>query len=260
MVSKNEMPIYLISLKSDGERRKKIAESFPHHFNKMITIEAVDGRKLSAKEYYSKTLPYFMSSGKLMSPAELGCTLSHIHALEKFIASGESSALIIEDDIMGNDRTISDVFDINAHLNNNSLLICGGQDGLSATKYLFGRPVINNLLFRLVKFSHDHILRTCCYVVTRKSAKIILDKNKESLMIADSWGKYFIGYEIDIYFSNLFHHPVDLTSSHIEIDRAVFKKKSFLSKLRSVSYIGRTSKNIFFYVLYKCLGYKSLIV
>src|SRR5690554_7645668 len=98
--------IYLVSLEQDTERREKLKERFPETYNEFIHINAVDGRILSAKEYYQKTLPYFISQNKVMSPAELGCTLSHIKALEAFLQTNEPYALILEDDVIGSDQDL----------------------------------------------------------------------------------------------------------------------------------------------------------
>lgn len=255
------MDIYLVSLESDIARRDRLKESFSSHYAGMKHIKAVDGRKLSAKDYYEKTIPYFIKTGKTMSPSELGCTLSHIRALELFIESADSHALILEDDIIGNDQAIDDIFNISEDLSQDSLLICGGQEGLSSRKYQLGKPASNGNMYRLAKFSHKHIFRTCCYVVTRNTAKLILEKNRKGIILADAWGEYFKGESVDIYFSNKLAHPTDLTESHIEKDRARHQDKSLLKKVLSFSVFERVFirlKNELFALLHKIIGYSRL--
>jgi glycosyl transferase family 25 len=79
------IPIYLISLEQDIKRREELQQRFPKNYNNFILIKAIDGRKLSAKDYYDKTITYFIEKKQIMSPAELGCTFSHIKALKEFL-------------------------------------------------------------------------------------------------------------------------------------------------------------------------------
>jgi len=221
------IPIYLVSLESDLERRERLAAQFPEHYGGMIHVNAVNGRELSARQYYEKNLRYVASTGKIMSPSELGCTLSHIRALELFVASGESRALILEDDVLGDDASLRRIDDIARGLAENSLLICGGQDGLKKRKYLLGKSALDRDVFRLTLFSHKYVFRACCYVVTQTTAKIILQKHSREVVLADNWGYFFPEKEVSIYFSNLLKHPVDLSDSHIEKDRARVRGKRF---------------------------------
>ena len=103
---KFNIPIYLVSLEQDTKRREELKLRFPNHYDDFIQINAVDGRKISAKEYYDKTIEYFIKTNKTMSPSELGCTLSHIKALEEFIKTNNNYALILEDDVIGEDKDI----------------------------------------------------------------------------------------------------------------------------------------------------------
>lgn len=94
------IPIYLVSLKDDIKRRKELEKRFPKYYSSFIHIEAVDGRKLYAKEYFDATSSFFNKHKRPMSPSELGCTLSHIKALEQFLSTDESFALILDEDII----------------------------------------------------------------------------------------------------------------------------------------------------------------
>ena len=97
------MLVYLVSLIQDGDRRAELERNMPKLFSRSIHVEAVDGRELRAKDYYSNVLSYYKQSSILMSPSELGCTLSHIKALEMFLEANEDNALVIEDDVSGDD-------------------------------------------------------------------------------------------------------------------------------------------------------------
>lgn len=224
---KFNIPIYLVSLEQDTKRREELKLRFPNHYDDFIQINAVDGRKISAKEYYDKTIEYFIKTNKTMSPSELGCTLSHIKALEEFIKTNNNYALILEDDVIGEDKDIKKIIETAQRLDENTLFICGGQDGLNVNKYLIGKKYLINELYQLSKFSHKHVLRTCCYVITKKTATLILNHHKNSLTLADKWDNFFDGQNIRIVFQNILKHPIDLSHSHIENERVKLRTKKF---------------------------------
>lgn len=234
------LAIYLVSLVDDSERRTLLKKRFSSYYTAFIHIEAVDGRIMPAKEYYQKTLPYFMKYKKTMSPAEWGCTSSHIKALETFLQTDEPYALILEDDVIGNDQDIEEVFKLAKKLDIDSLLLCGAQEGLNR-RYQLGKQLADKKIYEVHPFSYQFVFRTCCYVVTRKSAQEILDYHANCLTLADKWDQFFKGATTKIYYADILKHPEDLANSHIETDRNKFKKKSLLQKL--------LSKNSFFKVL-----------
>jgi len=258
----NNIPIYLVSLEQDTKRREELKQRFKNLYNKFIHIKATDGRDLSAKEYYDKTIDYFTKTNKTISPPELGCTLSHINVLEEFMKTDSSYALILEDDAIGNDEGIEKIFKISQKLDQNSLLICGGQDGLGGKKYQFGKKIsLDDSLFEVCKFSYRHMLRTCCYVVTKQSAKEILEYHKQCLTLADKWDEFFKNSDTKIYYANILAHPKDLHHSHIEAYRARFKAKSFIEKVFSTDFFKRVAKksyNEFYSKLLKIQGKSNL--
>lgn len=245
MLSNLEIPIYLVSLKADESRRVKLKERFIKYYDKFIHIEAVDGRKMTVKEYFEKTREYYISNRKMMSPAEFGCTLSHIKALETFLETDNEYALILEDDVIGSDHNIDDIFEISVKLNSDSLLLCGGQLDSLDSQYRLGKKIELKNIYKVAKFSYDFIYGACCYVVTRKSAKQILDYHSNSLTVADRWNEFFINNDTKIYYTNLISHPQTMEDSRLEQDRIYSynnrEKEKFLSKIfrKSSRYLRR---------------------
>lgn len=228
------LSVFLVSLEADEARRSALCRSAPELYSDAVWVKAIDGRKLDAKQYYSKITAEFIRSGRLMSPAELGCTLSHVRALELFLESDAEKALIIEDDLIATDSDYADVKRYVQHVSDQSLYICGGQEGLNSQKYLYGKALNKeNTLFKLSAFSKRYALRTCCYVVTRSVAHHILAIHEDGLTIADNWGR-ICGAEIDIIFSSSFYHPSDMSLSHIESERHLRKRMTLMQKLLSV--------------------------
>ncbi|MDO6811817.1 glycosyltransferase family 25 protein [Tenacibaculum soleae] len=257
----NQIPIYLVSLDEDTQRRETLAKDFPLYYPNITRVSAVDGRKITAKSYYNSIIDYYRRTNKVLSPAELGCTLSHIKALKLFLNSDNEFALILEDDVIGNDKNIDDIFSLTTVVHPNSLLICGGQEGLNARKYQFGKKSKYEGLTEISMFSYRHVFRTCCYLVTKNSAKAIVDYQERNLTLADKWDVFFKDTDIKIFYKNSLSHPKDLANSHIEQDRAYFKNKTSLQKFFSKNILERVAIKLYNetqFILHKIKGYKSL--
>lgn len=261
MYSKNdEIPIYLVSLNQDIVRREKLKKSFPKSYDSFQHIEAVDGRMLSAKEYFDKTRGFFNRYKRIMSPSELGCTLSHIKALHSFLATDAEQALIIEDDIIGDDEDLHEINRISKKMPKNSLLLCGGQQGLNHRYQLIKESNVDGI-YDVSKFSFRFVYRTCSYIVTRKSAQQILEYHlNKFITLADKWDVFFKNSEVVIQYINILEHPKDLSNSHIEADR-ISADKTFIMKVFSIDAPVRVCRKLYFNLMaciLKVLGFKEI--
>lgn len=256
-----KIPIYLVSLESDEARRAQLKERFLNYYEQFIYIKAIDGRKLSASEYYEKSKQYFVKNKEIMSPGELGCTLSHIKALEEFLETDSQYALVLEDDVIGHDNDIDFIFENVLSLSLDSLLLCGGQVKSKSSRYRFGKNTDSSKIYKVAYFSYAFVYGTCCYVVTRKSAQQILNYHNNSLTIADKWGEFFKGTSTEIYYTNALSHPQDLTNSHIEKERVYFNKKRIFDKVLSKDVFIKLFRRLVFEVkrvVHLLFKYKSL--
>lgn len=219
-------PVFLVSLEDDRVRRVELARRFPIHFEHMEWVAAVDGRKLDAKAYFDQIFKAVSFGYRMMSPSEVGCTMSHIKVLKQFLESGRPSALIVEDDVIGSDADLSSVLADVEKMPEESVIIFGGQEGMPSRKYIFGKPSSLADVSELPRYSNSFVLRTCCYGVTRTSAKEILKAHEEYLKLADAWGVFFKNSTVKILFVKKLFHPVDRSKSHIENGRVLIKKDS----------------------------------
>ena len=220
---KLDIPIYLVSLEQDVTRREKLKKQFPETYSNFQHIKAVDGRILSAKEYFDKTQGFYKKYKRIMLPAELGCSLSHIKALTDFLNTDNAHALIIEDDIIGTDKDFSFISEFIKSTSFNGITFCGCQDGL-LLRYKYGRPITHNIL-KIAHSNRDEFSRTAAYIVSRSAAETILEfHNNEFITIADFWFDLLKNLKGDIYYLSVFSHPLDLTDSNIERDRVVVSK------------------------------------
>ncbi len=174
------MKTYIINLPHDKERLSSITKRLAGLGFDFEVIEAVDGSKLELPHpAYSET-GYHLRHGKKTNPAELGCYFSHIKALEKFLATKDSLAMIVEDDvqlfhdlpqIIGLTLKLSDQWDILrlsgyhsglplkiARLTNQHYLCCnlGRQTGAGA--YLINKKAATRMVKQLLpmKLPYDH--------------------------------------------------------------------------------------------------------
>lgn len=254
-------PVFLISLAKDTARRERLKERFSR-YESFNLIEAVDGRVMSAKEYFALAMPSLRLHGRLLSPAEMGCALSHVKAYEAFIASEAEFGLFIEDDVIGDDSCVKFAFEMSQNLPKNSVLLCGCQDGLSARFSAFGKRVIDvrNFnentkfslpvalkdkdcsLFLVSPISHGTICRTAAYILSKESAKRLLQVQKSILSTSDLWEYLLKKCELNMYFSDIFVHPEDMTDSNInaERDERGYARLNLAGLMRSVRYIVAT--------------------
>lgn len=242
--------VFVISLKQDEERRNALKKAFKN-FDNFKIISAVDGRKMGASEYYSVAIKSYLKFGKFLSPSEVGCSLSHILAYEEFLKSGSDFALILEDDVLGDDFGIERAFLLGQKMDD-GVLICGCQDGLNGRFSAFGKLIDEkNELFLVSKFSKSVITRACAYVVSKSSAKALLEAHSDGICIADLWQVLLKNQ--NMYFCNIFAHPIDLVSSNLEQERALRGKfrPNFKTHFRSLVYILSTRFQMIF-------GYKRI--
>lgn len=214
-MSKWGIPIYLVSLVRDGARRAELERRFPSSFPRFIWIRAVDGPALTAAEFFRSTA----SSRLRMTPGEVGCSLSHIDVLQNFLDSGESCALVLEDDVLGDDRKIEFLLGLADTLADGEVMLCGGQEGLRSRRWLIGRPVSSetaHTVYRIPACSQRQLWRTCCYLITRAAAVAILKAQRESLKRADQWSNF--GVKRFLYVDML-SHPLEVSMSSIEAER-----------------------------------------
>jgi len=258
------MDIYLVSLKSDEKRRQALENRFPNYYRKFNIIDAVDGRELKAKEYFKQSSHFVHFYSRMMSPAELGCSLSHCKVMEEFLASDKEVALVLEDDVVGTDDDIAEIEKVANSLEEQSIVICGCQDGSGISKYLYGQDTAIPGTYKLATFSHEYVVRTAAYIITKESAKAILNFQKDAIMLADNWGKFFVGTPINMFYFENLSHPLEMTDSHIEAERLIFRKKpeSFIAKLFSkkiFSYVFKETRKLILGSYLKSKGYKSMV-
>lgn len=230
------MNIYLVSLEQDYKRRALLKDRFPKNYQSFIHIQATYGKELKASDYFKYCSQHYEQNKRLMTPGEVGCTLSHMNALEAFLNTSDEYALMLEDDVIGSDTDITETLKIISRENKfNGLFLLGGQEGIHYEKYILGKKLNQNNMrqniYEIPEFSSKFLFRTCSYIVSRKLAEHILDFHKENFNIADAWFEILNNTEFSLYYTNIFKHPLDLSESHIENERSKYNEPNFLKRV-----------------------------
>lgn len=254
-------------MESDYGRRDLLKEHFTSYYKKFIYEPAVLGKSLKSCEYFKYALSFYNKNKHLITPSEVGCTLSHLKVLKNFLISDAEYALILEDDVIGDDEDIKSVlkyFEKRSDLE--GLFILGGQNGLNYEKYILGRKinqnVIQNNVYSIANFSSKFIFRTCCYVVNRELAKYIVEYHNLNFGRADCWFDILKDTNIPLTYIDIFKHPIDLSNSHIEQERNFSAEPNFIKRVLSQGLFWKIKNRILNdYNLYKLLilGYKQIL-
>lgn len=162
------MKCYLINLDKSRDRLEFMASQFERLGAQFKRVEAVNGRAMSPLELAS-----FIQISKEwpapLSPAEIGCFLSHRKCLEKIAAGEDAYAAVFEDDIRlsqgssrfwASDHWIpkqADIVKIDAY----------------GHEVLISNPVKNEGPYSISRLRSRH-LQTGGYVVSREAARKLL--------------------------------------------------------------------------------------
>lgn len=219
--------IYIVSLKSDIEKRKNIGAILDGLDINFEFVDAVYGKELS-EDYLDlvrgKSTGKIIDRGYAAIPGEIGCTLSHLKIYQKILANDIDWACILEDDAILDARFHSFITTFKStKLDLDTLYILGGQNGLDQThviKSIKNYKLIGGQKFYKTIKSEHVIYRTCCYLVNSHLASKLIEFSQSNFILADDWDYLFKKSLIKhIYLSDFVDHPVDLSASHLEKER-----------------------------------------
>ncbi|MDA5556789.1 glycosyltransferase family 25 protein [Shimia sp. MMG029] len=108
-----QVATWVINLETDAERLRVTGSLLQDADLPWSRFPAVDGRATNLKTHHlnnSKRQSHLF--GRELNSGEIGCFLSHLHALEKFAAGSEEYLLILEDDADVPKSLARDVYEI----------------------------------------------------------------------------------------------------------------------------------------------------
>ena len=207
------MKVFVISIEEENSLRLNtfLCQSFFQNGNLEYTKVGVKGGELSAKEYFELAVK---GRDKPLTPGELGCTLSHLAALKRFLETSDEFALILEDDaILKNNLSYQMLSDglSKIDLPKNLLLSIGGIQ-MKECRKVRGKfcefSLLNKKVLKVVPDFYHRVNYTVSYIVDRKMAKTLLEYHKP-VRRADDWS-YLYDFDTSskILMTYLVDHPV----------------------------------------------------
>lgn len=207
------MKVFVISIEEENSLRLNtfLCQSFFQNGNLEYTKVGVKGGELSAKEYFELAVK---GRDKPLTPGELGCTLSHLAALKRFLETSDEFALILEDDaILKNDLSYQMLSDglSKIDLPKNLLLSISGIQ-MKECRKVRGKfcefSLLNKKVLKVVPDFYHRVNYTVSYIVDRKMAKTLLEYHKPARR-ADDWSYlYDFDTSSNILMTYLVDHPV----------------------------------------------------
>lgn len=210
------MEKYLISVDSSGEKLMNFFIKNKQFKRDEFNILGVDGRKLNSIEYYNLAVK---KSFPPLSPSELGCTLSHIKALNNFLESNQKYALVLEDDVTFKKNISFSEVDLGS-LNSNFIFLLGGIR-LTLCKNVRGTNFIlnNSNVLKVNQNFRRFLYYTMGYIVDREAAINIISYHRDSCKKADDWAGFSEVYSTQFYIADILDHPdiEDINSNNSSI-------------------------------------------
>ncbi|GEA68032.1 glycosyl transferase [Acinetobacter pittii] len=207
------MKIYVVTIEDEKSTRLSnfLGQNFFEQGNLPITKLGIKGGELSAKEYFEKAVK---GRVKPLTPGELGCTLSHLKALELFLTTEDQYALILEDDaIFPENLTYQDLKSelIKLKLPSNVLFSLGGiqmKESLKVRGKIKKYTIFDKAILEVVPDFYHRVNYTVSYIVDRVMAQTLVSYH-QPIRKADDWS-YLFDYDSTshIFMSFIVDHPV----------------------------------------------------
>lgn len=165
----SKIPVFVINLDRSAERLRNVRNSAEKLGIELTRVRAVDGAQLTPAQSAKVDRAFFeRNHGKHVLPAEIGCYLSHLDALEVIAESPESHAVIIEDDVRFppdfpgflDDLMALDGWDVVKLVNHR-------------TRAFIAHAKVNDS-YRIGRCAHGPCGSSAAYVVTRQGARRLL--------------------------------------------------------------------------------------
>ena len=176
-----QISIYVINLDRSRDRWEHLCSQAVEYDLNVTRIPAVDGRVIAdADRVDFHPHSFIYHNGRKLLPGEYGCYRSHLLALERFVASGDRMAIVMEDDVELNERLI--------------------PRAVAAMECVQGARLVKLVNHRLVGFkaicetAENDVIGRCmhgpqgsaaCYILNRKAAKKLLTALKPMLLPYD---------------------------------------------------------------------------
>ena len=190
------MRVYVLNLARAVERRRAIREAAAMHGISLSMVEAVDGRSLTAAQRdlvdhqrRKRISPFPLTDG------EIGCWLSHRRALEALVASGDSMAAVVEDDVCFTPDFVSVLGAIHSHGGIFDLITLHRNEA-RRERFVECRRLLPGIALGRIGYMQTGNVG---YVITRRAAKKFLAATPRLVHAVDKEMHRFWASGLDIY-------------------------------------------------------------
>ena len=228
------MQVFIISIEDEESPRLNKFLAQPFFQNKKLPFNkiGIKGGELSAKVYFEQAVK---GRNKPLTPAELGCSLSHLEALKSFLATNDNYALIFEDDAIIPSNLSIETLEKELKkikLPQNTLFSLGGIQMKESRKVrgaLKERKFFKKAILEVHPHFYNRVNYAVAYIVDREMAQTLVEYHQRHRK-ADDWSYLFdFNDQSHILMTFLIDHPeitageINTQLSSIEAERSKYE-------------------------------------
>lgn len=192
------MKVYVINMKRSKNRRDAMVAQLETLGISYEIVEAVDGKAMSEEAFLEST-----NTPQEFTRSQAGCALSHNRVYERMQNQVEPFALVLEDDVLITEKNLSAILGaLDKMANPRAITLLTyfwcreGQLELTAQHGKTLKGASDNYSICTPADIHG-VGRAAAYILSKETAKKILDYNTPLLCQADSWIVYHMDGLID---------------------------------------------------------------
>ena len=196
------MTAFLINLDRHPDRLAAAQTRLSQAGVKAVRVPAVDGSALSPADRRAAVarLHALLARGRLYTPGQIGCALSHHAVYRRMIAGNIPAALVFEDDVLLTPGFPASLADLEMFLDANRrqvfLFSDGTQNPLAGNGHAFTRAMDGDC--------------SEAYLITLPAARELLRVNSPMVVMLDSWTRFATRGHIELYRAT----PATATQDH----------------------------------------------
>ena len=179
-------PVFVISLPGATDRAARVSRHLERLGIRFSFIAATRGDALSAEELERRVdVPELTERiGRPAAAPEIGCSLSHVDALRRVVASGERCAVVLEDDARLADSAGALIAAVASGVRPGDFVLVGASGG-TPLRVGARRQVGSNAV--VAPAASGGVRGSYAYLVTREAAIAILERFPRVSALADDW-------------------------------------------------------------------------
>jgi glycosyl transferase family 25 len=213
---------YLLSLRSpdDPVVASRIAR-LSEWISPPVVWAGIDGRRLAASDYYRHLVRAHYQHGQVVTPAEVGVSLSHVTVMDDFLASTADVAIVFEDDVVIKPESGQVLNAALPFVRANDILVACDQRGLEYIGAARGRPLASDRgCLEILRDDWRIVKRTCAYALGRQAAMHLRDVQNRGLWPSDDF-RVLCPPDGRLLYCGAFGHPPDDEGSVVAPERAL---------------------------------------